>query len=255
LDAEFERFALWPPLRTLSDRAERLVELTRIIERIEFMPNGERPGKRYYATLHHWRADDCLNMVWHHSREKVNQKAESRHELSEGIDWWIPSFMRGRLMREEVESGFVSHSCDTAIKDFAIVLEVDPTNAWAFLGRAEAWNGLGVEKNMREDLSRALAIFDRAIEANPRDRSSLVARAFTLAKLGRRAKAISDLEESLLLTPKDAAGSGAFSESPIHPIQEPDWLTERRREVTERRISVLRDDSADWLLEWSWPPR
>jgi len=51
-DAQLERFALWPPMRTLGERGERLSELTRIIQGIEMMPKDERPGKEYYATLY-----------------------------------------------------------------------------------------------------------------------------------------------------------------------------------------------------------
>ena len=200
----------------------------------------------------------------------MNEKTEAnRYELPKGIDWRIPSFMRGRLTREEVESGFVSHACDMAIKDFTFQLEVDPRNAWACLGRAEAWGRLGVvdktivDKTIREDLDEALRIFDRAIEVNPKDETSFVARAFTLAKLGNYAAAISDLEQSLSLIPQVPEESPTQREDQesfhVAPIAgrapDPNWLTRIRGETISRRITALRSGSSDWFSEWSWPPR
>jgi eukaryotic-like serine/threonine-protein kinase len=72
---------------------------------------------------------------------------------------------------------------------------------WGNLGDAERWSGQAAEAG--QDYRRAIALLDKEIVANPRNGETRSRRAMHRSALGEREDALSDISESLRLSPRD----------------------------------------------------
>jgi tetratricopeptide (TPR) repeat protein len=90
---------------------------------------------------------------------------------------------------------------EIAFKDFTRAIEIDPTRADGYAGRANTLNKLG-------RYQEALKDYDQAIEIDPKLANAYVNRGSAYSHLGQYEKAIADYEKGLALDPKidDAPG-------------------------------------------------
>ncbi len=100
---------------------------------------------------------------------------------------------------------------EKALKDFNRAIDIDPSRADAYLGRANTLSTLG-------RYAEALPDYDRAIEIDPKLANAYANRGSAHSHTGQYKKAIADYEKALELDPKidDAPGflDRLFSDEP-----------------------------------------
>ena len=84
---------------------------------------------------------------------------------------------------------------EKALKDFNRAIEIDPTRADGYVGRANTLNTLGRYEESLKD-------YDIAIEIDPKLANAYVNRGSAYSHLGQYKKAIADYEKGLELDPK-----------------------------------------------------
>jgi len=97
----------------------------------------------------------------------------------------------------ELQSG----QYDKAISDFSKVIEMYPTNCYAYLNRAEAYSA-----NCENE--KAIADYDRFISMNSTNSFAFIARANEFGMVGKYEKAVADLDVGINL---DARNAHAFT--------------------------------------------
>ena len=84
---------------------------------------------------------------------------------------------------------------EKALQDFSRAIDIDPTRADGFVGRANTLNTLG-------RYQEALKDYNKAIEIDPKLANAYVNRGSALSHLEQYEKAIADFEKGLELDPK-----------------------------------------------------
>jgi len=84
---------------------------------------------------------------------------------------------------------------EKALEDFTRAIQIDPTKADGYLGRANTLQTLGQYEASLQD-------YDKAIDIDPKLANAYVNRGSTYSHLGKYKKAIADYEKALALDPK-----------------------------------------------------
>jgi tetratricopeptide (TPR) repeat protein len=89
-----------------------------------------------------------------------------------------------------------------AVANYELALDIDPDHAWAPHGLADTYLKLGASDKAIANYEKALANYDRMIEAGGRDATMLGIRAVVAARLSRFDEAIEDIAEAERMNPE-----------------------------------------------------
>ena len=114
---------------------------------------------------------------------------------------------------------------DNAIRDFGALLETNPTDAGAWMGRGHAYYRIGQLARAKDDLTRAL-------ELSPGDLNAHMNRAMVHKSLGEFGRALADIDEALKIRPS----------SPI-------WMERSLVHLEQREYAAAIEDSNQVLKQ------
>lgn len=112
--------------------------------------------------------------------------------LAAGCGFGVPDYDDAVL---DGVSNLNLNKAEKALEDFNRAIEIDPSRADGYLGRANALNTMGrYEASLKE--------YDKAIEIDPKLANAYVNRGIAHSHLGKYDKAIADYEKGLELDPE-----------------------------------------------------